>query len=43
MELVQNLFLLKNMYEKTKLSVCLPRGITVFSSNVQLKHGCNAT
>ena len=34
--------LLKNMYEKTKLSVCLPRGVTeFFSSNVGLKQGCN--
>ena len=34
--------LLKNIYEKTKLSVCLPRGITeFFPSNVGLKQGCN--
>ena len=34
--------LLKNMYEKTKLSVCLPRGIReFFPSNVGLKQGCN--
>ena len=32
--------LLKNMYEKTKLCVCLPRGITeFFPSNVGLKQG----
>ena len=30
------------MYEKTKLSVHLPRGITkLFPSNVGLKQGCN--
>ena len=34
--------LLKNMYEKTKLSVRLVRGKTkLFSSNVGLKQGCN--
>ena len=34
--------LLKNMYEKTKLSVRLPRDITeFFPSNVGLKQGCN--
>ena len=34
--------LLKNMYEKTKLSVRLPRGITeFFPSNIELKQGCN--
>ena len=34
--------LLKNMYEKTKLSVRLPRGITdFFPSNIGLKQGCN--
>ena len=32
----------RNMHEKTKLSVCLPRGITeFFSSHVGLKLGCN--
>ena len=35
-------FLLGNMYKKTKLSVLLLRGITEFSpSNVGLKQGCN--
>ena len=34
--------LLKNIYEKTKLSVRLPRGITeFFPSNVGLKQGCS--
>ena len=34
--------LFRNMYEKTKLSVRLPRGITEsFPSNVGLKQGCN--
>ena len=32
----------KNMYEKTKLSVRLTRGITkFFPSNIGLKQGCN--
>ena len=34
--------LLRNMYEKTKQSLRLPRGITeIFPSNVGLKQGCN--
>ena len=41
MELVKK-FLLKNMYEKNKLSVCLLRGITeFFPSNAGLKQGYN--